>query len=78
VDAIIHKSRSVVELGKKFFYEQLEMDIKTAYRFVHSDCTISLLNFQCNFINKDPFKNNRNELICYESWLTYSNNSFLT
>lgn len=32
VDAIIRKSRSVVELGKKFLYEQLEMDIKTAYR----------------------------------------------
>jgi len=32
VDAISHKSRSVLELGKKFLYEQLEMDIKTAYR----------------------------------------------
>jgi enoyl-CoA hydratase/carnithine racemase len=33
VDAISHKSRSVLELGKKFLYEQLEMDIKTAYRY---------------------------------------------
>ncbi|XP_021941486.1 enoyl-CoA hydratase domain-containing protein 3, mitochondrial isoform X2 [Zootermopsis nevadensis] len=32
VDAICHKSRSVMELGKKFLYEQLEMDIITAYR----------------------------------------------
>jgi len=39
VDAISHKSRSVLELGKKFLYEQLEMDIKTAYRFVHPHCT---------------------------------------
>jgi hypothetical protein len=56
VDAIIHKSRSVMELGKKFLYEQLEMDIKTAYRFVHSSCIISFLNFQCNLINNEPFK----------------------
>ncbi|XP_069682818.1 enoyl-CoA hydratase domain-containing protein 3, mitochondrial [Periplaneta americana] len=32
VDAIRNKSRSVLELGKKFLYEQLEMDIRTAYR----------------------------------------------
>jgi hypothetical protein len=51
VDAISHKSRSVLELGKKFLYEQLEMDIKTAYRFVHPDC-IAVLNFQHNNINK--------------------------
>lgn len=30
-DAIKSKSRSVVELGKKFFYAQLNMDVKTAY-----------------------------------------------
>lgn len=30
-DAIKNKSRAVVELGKKFFYAQLNMDIKTAY-----------------------------------------------
>lgn len=32
VAAIRSKSRSVVELGKKFFYEQLEKDIRSAYR----------------------------------------------
>ncbi|KAJ9595783.1 hypothetical protein L9F63_013027, partial [Diploptera punctata] len=31
LDAITNKSRSVLELGKKFLYEQMEMDIKTAY-----------------------------------------------
>lgn len=30
-NAIIAKSRSVVELGKKFFYEQIEMNLKDAY-----------------------------------------------
>ncbi|XP_063709956.1 enoyl-CoA hydratase domain-containing protein 3, mitochondrial [Culicoides brevitarsis] len=30
-EAIKHKSRSVVELGKKFFYAQLNFDVKTAY-----------------------------------------------
>jgi enoyl-CoA hydratase/carnithine racemase len=29
--AIKSKSRSVIQLGKKFFYEQLALDIKTAY-----------------------------------------------
>jgi hypothetical protein len=52
VDAISHKSRSVLELGKKFLYEQLEMDIKTAYRFVYPDITASLINFQHKFIKK--------------------------
>lgn len=32
VNAIKSKSRSVVELGKKFFYDQLERDIRSAYR----------------------------------------------
>lgn len=30
-NAIKSKSRSVIELGKRFFYEQISMDIKTAY-----------------------------------------------
>lgn len=30
-EAIKHKSRSVMALGKKFFNAQLEMDLKTAY-----------------------------------------------
>lgn len=29
--AICHKSRSVIELGKKFFYKQLQMDVESAY-----------------------------------------------
>lgn len=32
VDSICSKSRSILELGKKFLYQQLETDIKTAYR----------------------------------------------
>lgn len=32
-DAIKSKSRAVVELGKKFFYMQLKLDVKTAYDF---------------------------------------------
>ncbi|XP_046991551.1 enoyl-CoA hydratase domain-containing protein 3, mitochondrial isoform X2 [Schistocerca americana] len=32
VDSICNKSRAVIELGKKFFYQQLETDIRTAYR----------------------------------------------
>ncbi|KAK7873938.1 hypothetical protein R5R35_012950 [Gryllus longicercus] len=32
VDSICAKSRSVLELGKKFLYQQLETDIRTAYR----------------------------------------------
>ncbi|XP_067007279.2 enoyl-CoA hydratase domain-containing protein 3, mitochondrial [Anabrus simplex] len=32
VDAICNKSRSILELGKKFLYQQLETDIRTAYR----------------------------------------------
>lgn len=31
VNAICHKSRSVIELGKKFFYQQLQMDVQSAY-----------------------------------------------
>lgn len=30
-EAIIAKSRSVVELGKRFFYKQMQNDIKSAY-----------------------------------------------
>lgn len=30
-EAIIGKSRSVVELGKRFFYKQMDADIKSAY-----------------------------------------------
>jgi len=30
-DAIKHKSRPVIELGKRFFYAQLNMDVATAY-----------------------------------------------
>nr|CAD7196945.1 unnamed protein product [Timema douglasi]CAD7260249.1 unnamed protein product [Timema shepardi]CAD7400876.1 unnamed protein product [Timema poppensis]CAD7588982.1 unnamed protein product [Timema genevievae] len=32
VQAITCKSRAIVAMGKKFFYQQLEADIKTAYR----------------------------------------------
>lgn len=32
-EAIKNKSRSVIELGKKFFYKQINMDIKTAYEY---------------------------------------------
>lgn len=32
VDAILHKSRSVIALGKKFMYKQMEMGIEDAYR----------------------------------------------
>lgn len=31
IEAICHKSRPVIELGKKFFYEQIQMDVKSAY-----------------------------------------------
>lgn len=31
VNAICHKSRSVIELGKRFFYQQLQMDVQSAY-----------------------------------------------
>lgn len=31
VKAISHKSRAVIELGKKFFYQQIQMDVKSAY-----------------------------------------------
>lgn len=30
-EAIIAKSRSVIELGKKFYYKQVDMDLKKAY-----------------------------------------------
>lgn len=30
-DAIISKSRAVIELGKKFFYQQLAMNVEKAY-----------------------------------------------
>lgn len=30
-DAICSKSRSVIEMGKKFFYQQIRMDIQSAY-----------------------------------------------
>lgn len=30
-DAIISKSRDVIELGKKFFYQQLAMNVEKAY-----------------------------------------------
>ncbi|MCL4127509.1 UNVERIFIED_CONTAM: hypothetical protein GTU68_056613 [Idotea baltica] len=33
VDAICNKSRSVVELGKKFMYEQISLPLEDAYRF---------------------------------------------
>lgn len=32
-NAIKMKSRSVVELGKKFYYEQMSMDINVAYKY---------------------------------------------
>ncbi|XP_023225201.1 enoyl-CoA hydratase domain-containing protein 3, mitochondrial-like [Centruroides sculpturatus] len=32
ISAILSKSRSVIALGKKFYYEQLEKDIQSAYR----------------------------------------------
>lgn len=32
-DAIKTKSRVVVELGKKFYYEQISMDINVAYKY---------------------------------------------
>ncbi|KAG0711231.1 Enoyl-CoA hydratase domain-containing protein 3, mitochondrial [Chionoecetes opilio] len=32
IDAIVHKSRSVIALGKKFMYKQMEMGIEEAYR----------------------------------------------
>lgn len=31
--AIKHKSRSVIQIGKKFFYEQQTMNIEDAYKF---------------------------------------------
>lgn len=31
IEAICHKSRPVIELGKKFFYQQIQMDVKSAY-----------------------------------------------
>ncbi|KAJ8950607.1 hypothetical protein NQ314_007833 [Rhamnusium bicolor] len=31
-DAIISKSRSVIELGKRFYYKQVDLDIKKAYK----------------------------------------------
>lgn len=32
ISAICHKSRSVIELGKKFFYQQIQMDVGSAYQ----------------------------------------------
>lgn len=32
VDAVLHKSKSVIALGKKFMYRQMEMGIEEAYR----------------------------------------------
>lgn len=32
VDAITHKSKAVIALGKKFMYKQMEMGIEEAYR----------------------------------------------
>lgn len=29
------KSRAVIELGKRFFYKQLELDLPSAYRYKH-------------------------------------------
>lgn len=31
VEAICSKSRTVLELGKQFFYKQLQMDVRSAY-----------------------------------------------
>lgn len=45
--AIKHKSRSVVALGKQFFYEQISMDIMKAYQKgeqVCIDCFYHLLS----------------------------------
>lgn len=33
--SIIAKSRAVIELGKKFYYSQIQSDIHTAYRYVN-------------------------------------------
>ncbi|PSN31846.1 Enoyl-CoA hydratase domain-containing protein 3 [Blattella germanica] len=47
VDAITSKSRSVLELGKKFLYEQLEMDIRTAYRLGQETMVKNLTLVDC-------------------------------
>ena len=31
IEAIREKSRSIIELGKKFYYKQIQVDIRTAY-----------------------------------------------
>ena len=71
MDAISHKSRSVLELGKKFLYEQLEMDIKTAYRFVHPDCTAHYYTSNITPLIEIHVK------ICYDNYAIYYNNSGL-
>lgn len=42
-DAICSKSRSVIHLGKKFFYEQIDEDLHTAYRQVFKYILIKYL-----------------------------------
>jgi len=68
VDAIRHKSRSVLELGKKFLYEQLEMDIKTAYRFVYPYCTVHYYTSNITALIKSHVKSCcDNYAVCYKN-----------
>lgn len=52
--AVKSKSRAVIELGKKFFYQQVSMNIQVAYKFgeqVSSFCFFFfLLNLKRNFM----------------------------
>lgn len=41
-DAIKLKSRAVIERGKRFFYEQIAMNIKTAYAFGEQEMVLNL------------------------------------
>lgn len=41
-DAIKLKSRAVIERGKRFFYEQIAMNIRTAYAFGEQEMVLNL------------------------------------
>ncbi|XP_030751910.1 enoyl-CoA hydratase domain-containing protein 3, mitochondrial [Sitophilus oryzae] len=46
-NAIISKSRNVIEMGKKFYYKQIQCDIKEAYDLGESEMINNLQNLDC-------------------------------
>ena len=55
VQEIVKKSRSVIALGKKFMYEQMEMNISEAYRFVNLRITQYTSNLPVTLRLPKPF-----------------------